>query len=375
MNDIGHIMESRVEHIRSKMAKAGIDALLCTSLRSLAYVGNLYQNLSWYVKTAVVLPASGPLFLAVPLSDQARVEKETWIPDIRTWNPEFTGIPERRFEDILLEFVRETGIQRGTLGIEGNLSWPLYRFLVDAFPQARLLTADDLMEECMMIKDDHEILLMRKVASICVTGFEAARDNVKPGMTENELAGIMEVAMRRAGCTGYWVPNQVGTGEHVLLDHYPSDTVIQDTHYVKVGVHGSYKLYHGDICNVMALRKADPDYVRLCNAVEDASQQTIHAMRPGVRSGDLFSIFYNAMSEKGYANACNWYLGHGLGTGHQRPLISPHDTTELKERMVIILNGLAQPAGANGYINEVMLLVHSDGAELISHNPLGLIQL
>jgi Xaa-Pro aminopeptidase len=338
-------------------------------------VGNIYQNLTWYVKTAVVLPISSKPFLVVPLSDQARVEKETWIPDIYTWNPAFTGIPERRFEDVIVEFVQENKLEKGSLGIEGNLSWPLYKLFADHFPGAHLVTVDDLMEECMMIKDDYEISLMRKVASICVAGYEAARDNVKPGMSENELAGVMEIAMRREGCTGYWVPNQVGTGEKVLLDHYPSDAVIKKNHYVKVGVHGSYKLYFGDICNVMALKKADSDYVRLCKAVEEASRRTIDAMRPGVRSDHLFTIFYNQMSEKGYPNSCNWYIGHGLGTGHQKPLISPHDSTELKEQMIIVLNALAQPEGANGYINEVMLLVTREGAEQISHNPLGLVQL
>jgi Xaa-Pro aminopeptidase len=375
MNEMKSIMDPRVANLRSKMAKYKVDILFCTSLRSLSYVADIYQSLTWYVKTAVVLPASGDLFLSVPLSDRARVEKETWIKDIRTWNPEFTGIEERKFEDIITEFVRENRLEKGTLGIEGNLSWPLQKFLADSFPEARLFTIDDLMEECMMIKDDHEIGLMRKAASVCVVGYEAARDNVKPGMTENELAGYMEIAMRRAGCTGYWVPNQVGTGETVLLDHYPSDAVISENHYVKVGVHGTYRLYHGDICNVMALGKPDPDYIRLCSACEEASKRTIDAMRPGALSCDLFAVFYNTMAQKGYAGACNWYLGHGLGTGHQKPLISPHDRTEIKERMIIILNALAQPEGKNGFINEVMLLITADGPELISHNPLGLVQL
>ena len=375
MIDLASVMVPRVANMRAKMAAYGVDVIFCTSLRSLSYIGNIYQNLTWYVKTAVVLPASGNPFLVVPLSDKPRVDKETWIPDVFTWNPAFTGIKERKFEDIISEFILENRLEQGTLGVEGNLSWPLYRFLADNFPQARLITVDDIMEECMMIKDDHEIALMRKAASICVAGFEAARDNVKPGMTENELAGTMEIAMRHAGCTAYWVPNQVGTGEQVLLDHYPSDTIIKENHYVKVGVHGSYKLYHGDICNVMALRKADADYVKLCRTIEDASMRTIDAMRPGIRSSELFTIFYNTMAKEGYANACNWYLGHGLGTGHQRPLISPHDNTVLKQRMIIILNALAQPPDANGYINEVMLLINADGAELISSNPLGLVQL
>src|SRR5208283_1055383 len=145
MNEMKSIMEARIANLRSKMATYKVDVLFCTSLRSLSYVADIYQSLTWYVKTAVLVPASGDLFLSVPLSVKARVEKETWLKDIRTWNPEFTGIAERKFEDIITEFVRENRLEKGTLGIEGNLSWPLQKFLADSFPQARLFTIDDLM--------------------------------------------------------------------------------------------------------------------------------------------------------------------------------------------------------------------------------------
>ena len=98
-------------------------------------------------------------------------------------------------------------------------------------------------------------------------------------------------------------------------------------------------------------------------------------MRPGVRSNQLYEVFTDYMAQAGFPHSCDWYQGHGLGTAHQKPLISPHDETELKENMIIILNGLAQPKGVHSYINEVMLLITADGAEQISHNPLGLVQL
>ena len=368
-------LKLRMDKVQARLASAGVDAGFFTSLRSLTYVGNIYQNLAWYVNTAVLFPASGEPVLVVPLSDRKRVVEETCVPRVETWNPPFAGIAERKFEDILVEFVRTHKLERGTLGVEGNVTWSLRNHLATTFPQACFVVLDDLMQELVEVKDELEISRMRKVGKLCTIGFEAARDNVRPGMTETELAGIIEFAVRKAGCTGYWVPNQVGTGETVLLDHYPSDKVIQENHYVKAGVHATYKLYCGDICNVMALRKAEPEYVKLCDAVEEASRRTIDAMRPKVRSKQLYKVFTDYMAQAGFPHSCDWYQGHGLGTAHQKPLISPHDETELKENMIIILNGLAQPKGMHSYINEVMVLITADGAELISDNPLGLVQL
>ena len=144
MNEMKSIMDPRVANLRSKMAKYKVDILFCTSLRSLSYVADIYQSLTWYVKTAVVLPASGDLFLSVPLSDRARVEKETWIKDIRTWNPEFTGIEERKFEDIITEFVRENRDAEFAPGLfDGTLDIGLVHPIADFNSSARVETGGE----------------------------------------------------------------------------------------------------------------------------------------------------------------------------------------------------------------------------------------
>jgi Xaa-Pro aminopeptidase len=81
------------------------------------------------------------------------------------------------------------------------------------------------------------------------------------------------------------------------------------------------------------------------------------------------------MADHGYEKCCDWYLGHGLGTAHHAPLLSPHDSTVLQKNMVVVLNSLAQVEGENSYINEVMAVITDDGYELITGNPLGLVQL
>lgn len=363
---------NRYRKIRAAMADQRIDVILFSNLPTLKYVGDLYQNLAWYVNTAILFPAAGEPFVIAPLSDKTRIRVDSWIPDISTWNPSFLSIPEKLFETVVMDFLRDNGLSKGVMGIERSLNWNLVSRLRSAFPDLSFVAIDDLIQDVMVIKDEYEIDRMKKVAKICDSGFEEAKHNIRPGMTENELAGIVELRMRKEGCNGYWVPNQVGTGKKVLMDHYPTETVIEPGHYVKIGLHPVFENYCGDICNIFALAKPEDDFQKMCEAVEAASNLVVDAMRPGVKSSELFRIYYDHLAQKGYHNVCNWFIGHGLGTGHLKPLISPNDHTILQENMIIILNALAQPEGKNGFMNEIMLLVRKDGAERLSMNPLSL---
>ena len=375
MYEINDILKKRYAKIQNALKEEHIDVFLGTSLRSLTYAGNVYQSFAWYVNTCILIPASGGAMLVGPLSDVARIASESWITRVESWNPQFGDIPARKFEDVLIDYFKANKLDGAVIGVEGNIAYGLRTALEQALPKAKFVVADGPMVDCMLVKDEMELDYMRKVGALCTLGFETLRDNIRPGITETELVGIMEATLRKAGCTGWWVPNQAGTGEKVLLDHYPADTVIQPNHYVKAGVHATYKLYCGDICNVFALRKAEPSYVKLCKTAEDAAQKTLDAMRPGVKCNELYFVYQKYMADHGYEKCCDWYLGHGLGTAHHAPLLSPHDPTVLQKDMIVVLNSLAQVEGENSYINEVMAIITDDGHELITHNPLGLVQL
>lgn len=373
--DINAIMKARYAKIQKKFTEEKIDVFLGTSLRSITYAGNVYQSFAWYVNTCILIPAKGEPMLVGPLSDVNRIAAESWVSKVESWNPPFGDIPARRFEDVLIDYFKANKFEEATIGIEGNISYLLRTALEKALPKAKFVIADNATVDCMVVKDEMELAYMRKVGELCTLGFETLRDNIRPGISETELVGIMEARLRKAGCTGWWVPNQAGCGEKVTLDHYPSDaSIIQPNHYVKAGVHATYRLYCGDICNVFALRKAEPEYVKLCKTSEDAAQKTLDAMKPGVKCNELYFVYQKYMADHGYEKCCDWYLGHGLGTAHQAPLLSPHDPTVLQKDMVVVLNALTQTSW-NSYINEVMVIITDDGYELITHNPLGLVQL
>lgn len=367
--------KARLARIADRMKQEGYDFLILTSLPSLAYAANVYQSLAWYVNTCAVLSKEGMNSMVVPYSDVDRISLETWVEKIETWNPQLRNLKERKFEAVVAELIRSEGVKRPVIGVEGNLTWTQHQNLLKELPEAEFRPCDGMMQALMVIKEPEEIPLMRKVASLCDIGFEAALKNLKPGMSEVQLCGEVEYAMRKHGCEGYWVPNQAGTGTSVLLDHYPTQAVIQEDHIVKFGIHPAYKLYRGDIAATVTLKKPDPKFKHLADVCTEATEACIDIIKPGIRSCDIDAAFRTIMEKHGYGDYTGWYIGHGIGTGHLPPFISSEDQTIIEKNMVIVINTLAVKKNQPGVVYETMVLVTENGHERLNRNPIHLVEL
>jgi Xaa-Pro aminopeptidase len=74
-----------------------------------------------------------------------------------------------------------------------------YEILRSTFPQASLKNVTDPLNELFLIKDEAEVALFRRAGEICDLGMAAVLEEIRVGMTETEVAGIAEYAMRQAG--------------------------------------------------------------------------------------------------------------------------------------------------------------------------------
>jgi len=368
--------EARLAKIAGKMSETGFDFLMLTRLPSLAYAGNIYQSLAWYTNTCVLLSRDGDSCLVAPLGDVDRISTETWIKRIEPWNPQLRSLRERKFEKVIGDFVRAKNIPNPVIGVEDNLSWTQYANLKSELPNAEFRPCAPVINSVMVIKEEEELPRIRKVASLCDIGYEAAVRSIRAGMSEVQLVGEVEYAMRKAGCEGYWVPNQAGTGEIVLTDHYPGQAVIRENHIVKFGIHPQYKLYCGDIAVTTTLKKPDPKFKHMADVCTEATQACIDIIKPGVRACEIDAVFRKIMNHYGYGDEyTGWYIGHGIGTGHQPPFISGDDQTVLEKNMVIVVNTMAVKKGQPGVVYETMLLVTDNGYERLNRNPMHLVEL
>src|SRR6266581_7339179 len=77
----------------------------------------------------------------------------------------------------------------------------------------------ELVERLRASKDDGEVAAIRTAAALAGAALRATLAQVRAGMTELEIAGLLEGALRRLGSEGHPFPTIVASGPRTALPH------------------------------------------------------------------------------------------------------------------------------------------------------------
>ena len=172
---------------------------------------------------------------------------ETSAPD---WVPEVEGRSMAQIIDkVLGRIPQRIGIGNGNI-----FPYVLRKEIEDAFPQAQMVSADQLLLKVQAIKDDQEIPYIEKAYQITEQSLMAALDIARPGIKEWELEAAARSAMVLAGAEGTPYPNWVCSGPHTTLSLCRStDRAIGQNELVQLTIGAKYMGYCGNMCRPFAL--------------------------------------------------------------------------------------------------------------------------
>ena len=112
------------------------------------------------------------------------------------------------------------------LGIDKE--WPA-RFLIplmEALPSLQVQLSSDCVDDCRAIKDEEEKEKMRIASRINDLVISRAKDYVKVGMTEKQVAAFIDNEYLKEGCEGPSFTTIVSFGANAADPHHePDDTV------------------------------------------------------------------------------------------------------------------------------------------------------
>ena len=90
--------------------------------------------------------------------------------------------------------VQERGLAQSQIGIIGTIPLKHYETIRKALPRATFVDFAPQMQQLRLIKSDEEIMFLRKGAEFSDLAIEALEHEARPGITEHELAAIVESA-------------------------------------------------------------------------------------------------------------------------------------------------------------------------------------
>ena len=147
----------------------------------------------------------------------------------------------------------------------------------------------EILDDLRVVKDEHELGLLRRAAAISVEGQRAAAAAVVPGAGEWAVAAEVAHAFRSRGAHGASFETIIGAGANACVLHYVENACIVGQHdLVLVDAGAEYALYHGDITRTYPASGRFGGAQRDVYEVVDAARRAaIDAVRPGAPIGDV----------------------------------------------------------------------------------------
>lgn len=200
-------LEYRCKGLQELMYQKGLDAIIITQNADLFYFTGTIQSGCLYV------PATGqPLYLV--RRDAARARMESGLREI---------IPFTSPKDIPGITSCHCYPEPKKIGMEFDvLPVALFERYRKVFPNADFSDATPLIRQVRMIKSHYEIHLMQDAAQQVNTVYLQAKDIIREGMTDIELAAELEYVARKNGHPGQ-IRMRVFNGE-MLFGHTFSGT-------------------------------------------------------------------------------------------------------------------------------------------------------
>lgn len=204
----------------------------------------------------------------------------------------------------------------------------------------------NMVETLRQSKDAGEVTLIRKAGDIAVRALGTTIGQLKPGLSELNVAGILEKALRDEGSEEFPFSVIVASGPRAALPHArPSDRVIQKGDLLLLDFGAQYRGYCSDVTRTVVIGRATTEQRDIYEIVRTANAVASSSVRAGMRGQDADGLARRYIEDHGYGEAFGHSLGHGLGLEvHEAPRLAKTVETLLGEGAVVTIEpGIYRP--------------------------------
>lgn len=260
--------------------------------------------------------------------------------------------------------------KRSTLGVEAEhfTVAEKKRFMKLRPSGMALRDAPPIIERLRMVKDDAEIQKIRAAVDLGAKIFERGLEVLRPGIREVEVAAEMELTARRGGAEGMSFSTIIASGAHSALPHgRASSLAITAGTFVVCDFGVILSSYCSDETRTVWVGKAPGDARQAYEAVREAQQAAINAVRPGIAVGEVDAAARKSLQDAGLGKYFTHSTGHGVGLEiHESPRVAARQREVLQPGMVITIEPGVYFPGKWGVRIEDMVVVTAGGCEVLT---------
>jgi Xaa-Pro dipeptidase len=274
--------------------------------------------------SACVIPQKGDPLFVCPAFEEDRLREQLALgpfggrrADVRTWHEDESPYV------LLARALKDRGVSTGRIGIEETTKFVWAESIGAAAPQLKVVSATPVTAGCRMIKDAHELALMRLASAATLKVYAAVHEALHPGMTQYDAEGLIAAAYHQVGFPG---DASVQTGEYTALPHGSAmPQALAEGTIVMIDDGCAVEGYQSDITRTFVLGKATDKMKRVFDIVKRAQAAALSAARPGVPLASIDRAARQVVTDAGYGPGFTYFshrVGHGLGMDmHEWPYL------------------------------------------------------
>ncbi|GAC1357230.1 MAG: aminopeptidase P family protein [Herpetosiphon sp.] len=354
-------MVERLQQLRDGMVRAELAGLAVVPGANLQYLLGLSIHLSERLAIAVFTP-DGEIHMVLPSLEAPRVQAEASVPVVLyPWTDDEGYAPA--LEECLLALDLD-----GLLGVEHTRMRVLELRAIEEYCPVGIVDGDPVLATLRAVKSATELTSMRRAVYAVEEGLRQVVAQIRPGITERELAKLWEQGMFKAGATAQAFTTIVASGPNSANPHHTTgdrrleagDLVVLDGGAIVDG-------YCSDITRTIALAPLEAELQRVYEAVLAANEQAVAAVRPGVTGATVDGAARGVIDAAGFGPLFLHRTGHGLGIeAHEPPFMNQGEDTPLQCGMTFTIEPGVYLAGRGGVRIEDDVLVTDAGVEVLT---------
>jgi Xaa-Pro dipeptidase len=325
-------LKDRCQKLQRLMQDAGLDAVLLLQNADLFYFTGSIQQGVLYV------PASGePVYMV--RKEYTRARMECGLKEIVPFKSP-RNIPEI-LSDFSLPLPKKAGMELDVLPVA------LFGRFRNVLPGCEIVDVSNLVRTVRSVKSSYEIEIMKDAALQVEKVCQRAREVIKVGMTDLELAAELEYAARKAGHQGlvrmrgfnselfygqvFSGPDSAvpafndtplgGLGVNPSVGQGPSYKRIEPNQPIVVDFTGAFDGYLVDQTRIFCVGGLPDQLLKAYDDMVKIEQHAKQIAKPGVAWGAVYDECHQMAVDMGYAEhfmgsagAQVSFIGHGIGT-------------------------------------------------------------
>lgn len=301
----------RLAALAEGLTAAHVDGLLVTSLPSIRYLTGFSGS------SALVLVTQRDTILVTDFRYQTQAAAEAG--DVARVSIEAQSL----WTGLWQQMAQLSGIQ--VVGFEaGHLLYRDFQRLLEQGARWQWRPTSELVETLRERKDADEVAAIVAAARVATDALERTLAQVRPGLTELQVAGMLEHAMRDAGSEDFAFPSIVASGERAALPHArASERAIERGDLLLIDFGAVVGGYCSDVTRTVVVGRATEEQREVYGVVRQAQERATQGVRAGMTGRDADALAREYIEQRGHGELFGHSLGHGIGLEvHEAPRLA-----------------------------------------------------